>query len=145
MGFFSWHCARWRVGFFHADRGITVLLSLYDNHHTHFTVLGDFTFHSERGKKINVENLCLNKFRISHERPQKKFKCFFSTIRIQITVKTCLVKHRSRYIPARIQGVFPVCPNTTSCVFVQLEEITAFNPVLSTTRSKRCIFILFPM
>ena len=57
----------------------------------------------------------------------------------------------SAALPAQSQHGFKeaylsvLCANPTYYVFVQLEETTALNPVLSTTSSKRCIFILFVM
>lgn len=56
----------------------------------------------------------------------------------------------SAALPAQTQHGFKEaylsvpCANPTY-VFVQLGETTALNPVLSTTSSKRCIFILFVM
>lgn len=57
----------------------------------------------------------------------------------------------SAALPAQSQHGFKeaylsvLSANLTWYVFVQLEETTALNPVLSTTSSKRCIFILFAM
>lgn len=56
--------------------GITVLFSLYDNHLLH--PAGGFPLSQRKRKKINMKDLCLNKVRISHERPQEMFKvCSF--------------------------------------------------------------------
>lgn len=52
VGFFIWHSARQSVGFADADRGITVLLSLYNNHHTQFTMYWEISpFIVKEGKR----------------------------------------------------------------------------------------------